>query len=88
MQEKNAEPRAHCTARQSSFGTSFNVIPNNFYQAAIRSTSESAHLLAVLFSLLKHRLQSLLSLAWLKGPVIHCILGSVTVLADPTVSRL
>lgn len=57
--EQMAEPGAHSTARQSSFGTSFNVTPNNFYRAAIKSPSQPARLLAVLFSLFKQKLQPL-----------------------------
>lgn len=40
-------------ARQSSFGTSSNIIPDNFCQAAPESASQPAHLLAALFSLFK-----------------------------------
>lgn len=49
MQEKIPELQAHCTARQSSFGTSCNVMPHHFYQEATKSNSEPVHPLAICF---------------------------------------
>lgn len=86
--KKTTQPGAHRTARQSTPSTSFSIKPNIFYQAPSKSTWRPPRLLPVWFSLFKQKLQPLISLVWLKGPVIHGLLGSVTVLADPTVSRL